>query len=67
MESNHRLPVVSQASSPLDHGTNIVATLCVPFPPTECAGYFVDPPGIAPGFPACGIGVFLLDDEPSCQ
>ena len=24
----------------------------------------MDPPGIAPGSPACGAGVFLLDDEP---
>ena len=24
----------------------------------------MDPPGIAPGSPACDTGVFLLDDEP---
>ena len=24
----------------------------------------MDPPGFAPGFSACGAGVFLLDDEP---
>ena len=24
----------------------------------------MDPPGIAPGSPVCGTGVFLLDDEP---
>ncbi len=34
---------------PLDHGTGL---------------YSVDSPGIAPESPACGAGVFLLDDEP---
>ena len=24
----------------------------------------MDPPGVAPGFPACDAGVFLLDHEP---
>ena len=48
MESNHRFLDVSQASSPLDHGTVIS----------------VDPLGVAPRFPVCGTGVFLLDDEP---
>ena len=48
MESNHRFLDVTQASSPLDHGTV----------------FSVDSPGVAPGFPACGAGVFLLDHEP---
>ena len=34
---------------PLGHGTVVVA---------------VDPPGVAPGSPACGAGVVLLDHEP---
>ena len=48
MESNHRFLDVTQVSSPLDHGTVLS----------------VDPLGIAPRFPACDAGVFLLDDEP---
>ena len=35
--------------SPLGHGTVVVAA---------------DPPGVAPGSPACGAGVVLLDHEP---
>ena len=50
MESNHHLLDVGQASWPLDHGTVF--------------RFSVDPPRVALGFPACGAGVFLLDDEP---
>ena len=57
MESNHHFLDVSQASWPLDHGTGWVGRIVNP-------SYKVDPPGFAPGFPACGAGVFLLDDEP---
>ena len=48
MESNHRFLDVTQVSSPLDHGTVFI----------------VDSLGVAPRLPACGAGVFLLDDEP---
>lgn len=51
MESNHRFLDVNQASLPLDHGTVFHV-------------FSVDPPGIAPGSPACDTGIFLLDDEP---
>ena len=49
MESNHRFLGVGQVSLPLDHGTVFVQ---------------VESPGVAPGSPACGAGVFLLDHDP---
>ena len=49
MESNHRFLGVGQVSLPLDHGTVFVQ---------------VESPGVAPGSPACGAGVVLLDHDP---
>ena len=49
MESNHRFLGVDQASLPLDHGTALLQ---------------VESPGVAPGSPACGAGVVLLDHDP---
>ncbi len=49
MESNHRFLGVDQVSLPLDHGTVF---------------FQVESPGVAPGSPACGAGVVLLDHDP---
>jgi hypothetical protein len=51
----------------VDFGLRIATAGCCLFnPQSEIRNpqSAVDPPGVAPGFPACGAGVFLLDDEP---